>query len=32
VPGVPQFDYLEDVLLRIDTHPQRLIAELTSKG
>jgi transposase len=29
---VPPFDYLKDVLLRVATHPQRLIGELTPKG
>ena len=29
---VPPFDYLKDVLLRIATHPQRLIGQLTPKG
>src|SRR5205807_2606324 len=29
---VPPFDYLKDVLLRVATHPQRLIRELTPKG
>jgi len=29
---VPPFDYLKDVLLRVPTHPQRHIAELTPKG
>ena len=27
--GVPPFDYLKDVLLRVATHPHRLIAQLT---
>ena len=30
--GVPPFDYLKDVLLRVATHPQRLISQLTPKG
>jgi len=30
--GVPPFDYLKDVLLRVATHPQRLIGQLTPKG
>jgi transposase len=29
---VPPFDYLKDVLLRVATHPQRRIGELTPKG
>jgi transposase len=29
---VPPFDYVKDVLLRIATHPQRRIRELTPKG
>jgi transposase len=29
---VPPFDYLKDVLVRVATHPQRLIAELTPRG
>jgi hypothetical protein len=29
---VPPFEYLKDVLLRVATHPQRLIGELTPKG
>jgi transposase len=29
---VPPFNYLKDVLLRVATHPQRLISELTPKG
>ena len=29
---IPPFDYLKDVLLRIATHPQRLIGQLTPKG
>jgi transposase len=29
---VPPFDYLKDILLRIATHPQRLIGQLTPKG
>jgi transposase len=30
--GVPPFDYLKDVLVRVATHPQRLIDQLTPKG
>jgi transposase len=30
--GVPPFDYLKDVLLRVATHPQRLIGQLTPQG
>ena len=30
--GVSPFDYLKDVLLRVATHPQRRIAELTPQG
>jgi hypothetical protein len=30
--AVPPFDYLKDVLLRVATHPQRLIGQLTPKG
>ena len=30
--GVPPFDYLKDVLLRVGTHPQRLIGQLTPQG
>ncbi len=30
--GVPPFDYLKDVLLRIAMHPQRLIGQLTPQG
>jgi hypothetical protein len=30
--GVAPFDYLKDVLLRVATHPQRLIDQLTPKG
>lgn len=30
--GVPPFDYLKDVLVRVATHPQRLIGQLTPKG
>jgi transposase len=30
--GVPPFDYLKDVLLRVATHPHRLIGQLTPKG
>ena len=29
---VPPFDYLKDVLLRIATHPQRLVHQLTPRG
>jgi transposase len=29
---VPPFDYLRDVLLRVASHPQRNIAQLTPKG
>jgi transposase len=29
---VPPFEYLKDVLLRVATHPQRLIHQLTPKG
>jgi transposase len=29
---VPSFEYLKDVLLRVATHPQRLIGQLTPKG
>jgi hypothetical protein len=29
---VPPFDYLKDVLLRVATHPQSLIGQLTPKG
>ena len=29
---VPPLDYLTDVLLRVATHPQRLIGQLTPKG
>jgi hypothetical protein len=29
---VPPFEYFKDVLLRVATHPQRLIRELTPKG
>jgi hypothetical protein len=29
---VPPFEYLKDVLLRVATHPQRLIGQLTPKG
>ena len=29
---VPPFDYLKDVLLRVATHPQHLIAQLTPRG
>jgi transposase len=29
---VPPFDYLKDVLMRVATHPQRLIGQLTPKG
>ena len=30
--GVPPFPYLKDVLLRIATHPQRLVDQLTPRG
>jgi hypothetical protein len=30
--GVPPFDYLKDVLVRVATHPQRFIHQLTPKG
>ena len=30
--GAPPFDYLKDVLLRVATHPQRLIGQLTPKA
>ena len=30
--GVPPFEYLKDVLLRVATHPHRLIAQLTPNG
>ena len=30
--GVSPFDYLKDVLLRVATHPQRRIEQLTPKG
>jgi hypothetical protein len=30
--GLSPFDYLKDVLLRVATHPQRLIAQLTPRG
>jgi transposase len=30
--GVSPFEYLKDVLLRVATHPHRLIAQLTPKG
>ena len=30
--GVPTFNYLKDVLLRVATHPPSLIAQLTPKG
>ena len=30
--NVPPFDYLKDVLVRVATHPQRLIGQLTPKG
>src|SRR5579864_1083641 len=30
--NVPPFDYLKDVLMRVATHPQRLIGQLTPKG
>ena len=29
---VPPFDYLKDVLLRVATHPQHRIGQLTPKG
>jgi transposase len=29
---VPPFEYLKDVLLRVATHQQRLIGQLTPKG
>jgi hypothetical protein len=29
---VPPFAYLKDVLLRVATHPHRLIRQLTPKG
>jgi hypothetical protein len=29
---VPPFDYLKDVLLRVATHPQRLVHQLTPKA
>jgi hypothetical protein len=29
---VQPFEYLKDVLLRVATHPQRLIGQLTPKG
>jgi transposase len=29
---VPPFNYLKDVLVRVATHPQRLISQLTPKG
>jgi hypothetical protein len=29
---VPPFDYLKDVLLRVATHPHRLIDQLTPRG
>jgi transposase len=29
---VPPFEYLKDVLLRVATHPHRLIGQLTPKG
>ena len=29
---VPPFEYLRDVLLRVATHPQRRIGQLTPKG
>ena len=29
---VPPFDYFKDVLLRVATHPHRLISELTPRG
>jgi transposase len=30
--NVPPFEYLKDVLLRVATHPQRLIGQLTPRG
>jgi transposase len=30
--GVPTFEYLRDVLLRVATHPQSQIAQLTPRG
>jgi transposase len=30
--GVPPFEFLKDVLLRVATHPHRLIGELTPKA
>ena len=30
--GVPPFEYLKDVLLRVATHPHRLIGQLTPKA
>ena len=30
--GVPTFNYLKDVLLRVATHPPSPIAQLTPKG
>jgi transposase len=30
--GVPPFEYLKDVLMRVATHPQQLIGQLTPKG
>lgn len=30
--GVSPFEYLKDVLLRVATHPQRLIGQLTPTG
>jgi len=32
VIDVPPFEYLKDVLLRVATHPQHLIAQLTPRG
>jgi hypothetical protein len=29
---VPPFEYLKDVLVRVATHPQRLIGQLTPRG
>jgi hypothetical protein len=29
---VPPFEYLKDVLVRVATHPHRLIGELTPQG
>jgi transposase len=30
--GIPPFDYLKDVLLRVATHPHQLIAQLTPRA